>query len=330
MTVPPAHDTHSPPSARMNRRTCLKTMVAAAIGGRVLPSSILAAEPAATAREFKTRFVYPKAIALDARGNVYVGCCGGFCGLQKFVPSADGAVYRAAWDIEKHKIRGIAFTPVGALCATAQVGDEHMVRMLTPDGHDLKTWGAKGTADGQFCGPTGIAVNRAGDVFVVESSTWPGGGGQRIQKFGADGAFKTKWGCEGAAPGQFNLPTGIALDHTGNVLVADSYNCRVQRFTPDGRFVGAWGTPGDGPGEFNCPQGIAVGPNGSVFIADTYNNRIQQFTAAGTFIAQWGSRGSGQGELWLPCGIAVDAAGRIYVADTFNNRVQILAGLDRA
>ena len=315
---------------RMKRRKCLKTLAAAAIGFHLFPRAVfggrgaVSASPAAV-REFPTRLMNPKAIAVDCAGNVYVGCSGWLGGLQKFVPSGDGGQFTAAWAVEKHKIRGIALSPAGQVCATSYTKSEQVVKLFSADGALLKAVGSTGKEPGQFCGPTGIAANRAGELYVVESSTWPEGGGHRVQKFSANGKFLLTWGSEGTAPGQLNLPTGIALDGKDNIYVADSYNCRVQKFSPDGAFLATWGTYGDGDGQLNCAQGIAVGPDGNLYIADTYNNRIQQFTAEGKFIVAWGKQGTGAGEFWLPCGIAVDAAGTVYVADTMNNRVQMFA-----
>jgi len=48
-------------------------------------------------------------------------------------------------------------------------------------------------------------------------------------------------GSSGEVEGQFWNPTGIAVDATGNVYVADRDNHRIQKFTADGQFINAWG-----------------------------------------------------------------------------------------
>lgn len=261
--------------------------------------------------ELKTKFLGPRAIAVDGGRNIYVGYSGRIGGLQKFL--RDGT---PAWAVEKLKVRGLALQASGAVCLT-NVEGEQGVKMFTADGI------CRQTCDGEFRGPTGIAANRQGELYVVESSWWPGLGGHRVQKFDPTGQLLLQWGGEGSAPGQFNLPTGIALDAEENVFVADSYNSRIQKFAPDGTFLAAWGAHGTEPGQLNCPQGLAVDGAGDLWVADTYNNRIQQFTAAGKFLTARGRQGTGAGEFWLPCGIAVDQAGTVYVADTMNNRVQV-------
>jgi DNA-binding beta-propeller fold protein YncE len=75
-----------------------------------------------------------------------------------------------------------------------------------------------GTEDGQFNGPTDIAVDSLGNVYVADSNN------NRIQKFNGNGNFITKWGSLGAGDGEFDGPVGIAIDSSGNVYVADIDN----------------------------------------------------------------------------------------------------------
>jgi len=123
-------------------------------------------------------------------------------------------------------------------------------------------------------------------------------------------------------PWYFNWPYGIALDSSGNVYVADTYNHRVQKFTSSGHFVTKWGSQGSGDGQFNEPYGIALDSSGNVYVADQRNHRVQKFTSSGQFVTKWGSFGSGDAQFIYPYGIAVDNTGNVYVADTYNHRVQ--------
>jgi DNA-binding beta-propeller fold protein YncE len=86
-------------------------------------------------------------------------------------------------------------------------------------------------ADGSFRFPTGIAIDKDGNVYVADS--W----NNRIQKFTSDGTFITKWGSTGSGDGEFRFPTGIAIDKDGNVYVADFSNNRIQKFTSNGTFI---------------------------------------------------------------------------------------------
>ncbi len=131
-----------------------------------------------------------------------------------------------------------------------------------------------------------------------------------------------QWGSEGSGNGQFISPSGVALDGSGSVYVADSGNNRIQVFTGTGEFVRAWGTEGTGNGEFRGPRGVAVDTDNFVYVVDNQNNRIQKFTSTGSYSGKWGDAGNGDGRFSGPQGIAVDRSGIVYVVDTGNNRVQ--------
>ncbi len=144
-------------------------------------------------------------------------------------------------------------------------------------------WGSEGTAPGQMDSPTGVAVNKAGFVYVADRDN------HRIQKFNSTGGLVGLWGSLGTGNGQFNEPYGIALDPDGNVYVSDSLNHRIQKFDADGVYIRKWGTQGTGNGQFDQPHGVAVDTNGVVYVSDHFNDRIQKFNANGVYQGQWGT-----------------------------------------
>jgi len=156
----------------------------------------------------------------------------------------------------------------------------------------IAMWGSYGTGDTQFNTPVGIALDHAGNVYVVDSNA------NRIQKFNNDGVFIAQWGGYGAGAGQLWAPQGLAVDADGNVFVTDSGNDRVQEFTSAGAFIRAWGGPGFGP---TC---VAVDPGGDVFVSALSYNRIQRFTRTGTLLDTWSVAGAD--------GIGTDQAGSVY------------------
>lgn len=130
------------------------------------------------------------------------------------------------------------------------------------------------------------------------------------------------FGERGVGAGQFNYPTGMAVDSNGVLFIADSYNHRVQRITPDGG-VSPLGGRGAGRGQFLSPQGVATDPSNSFYVVEQGNHRVQKYSHDGTLLLTFGRMGTRDGEFRGPTGIAVAPhTGDIYVADAGNNRVQ--------
>lgn len=131
---------------------------------------------------------------------------------------------------------------------------------------------------GSLDGPCGVAVNSStGDLYIADTAQ------DRVVRRTAAGAFSS-WGGTGAANGQFNRPTGIAVDHNGDVYVADTMNHRIQKFNATGTFIAAWGSYGSGLGQFDMPVDVDVAFIGGmtlVYVADSNNHRVARSDSAG-------------------------------------------------
>jgi DNA-binding beta-propeller fold protein YncE len=131
--------------------------------------------------------------------------------------------------------------------------------------------------------------------------------------------FVRSWPSDGTGLG---YPKGVAVDGSGNVYVADTFNYRVQKFTSEGVFLTKWGRLGSDERNLDSPGSIAVDGSGNVYVTDTNNDRIQKFSSRGSFLTNWGTEGSDDGQFDYPCGIAVYGSGNVCVVDTLNNRIQ--------
>lgn len=107
--------------------------------------------------------------------------------------------------------------------------------------------------------------------------------------------------------------SGISVDNSGNVYVADAGNDRIQKFTSSGNHILSIGEFGHDEGKFNLPRDVDLDSKGNIFVADTGNNRIQKIT--GQSIKVWLK------SFDLPLSLAIDSSDNVYVTDTNNHKI---------
>ena len=190
------------------------------------------------------------------------------------------------------------------------------VSVFSASGEKLRSFGSRGSGQGQFLSPVGVAVDGEGNILIADS------GNNRIQKFTPEGQFLTAVGSYGSGHLQFDLPRGITFNVSKSKLYVTEAS-RVQILNSDLTFSSIFGQQGSGKGQFNTPWDIACDRTGNVYMADTRNNRIQVFTAKGKFLRMFGKTGGGRGELNLPVGVAVDSSDMVYVSEELNSRVSV-------
>ena len=185
-------------------------------------------------------------------------------------------------------------------------------------------WGSSGTADGQFTTPYGVATDLSGNLYVADS------GNNRIQMFNSSGAWQ--WSSPssgvtaGSANGLFNFPTGLAVDASGDVWVADSGNNRLVKLDPTGAYVSSISGTFGGLA-ITSPWAVATDNiHNWVYVSNLFCC-IYRFQTDGTFLNQLGTYGSsGNGHFQSPDALAVDPTGnRLYVVDPNQSRVQVLS-----
>ena len=257
----------------------------------------------------QARFADPEGVATDRLGNVYVadtwnhlirrinpaGVVSTLAGSMPMSGSADGIGAEAGF-----------LKPMGA--ATDSFGNVYVadygnstIRKITPAGLVSTLAGTAGLrgrvdgigADARFAEPSGIATDRAGHVYVVDSAN------NIVRRISPAGAVSTL-----AGTGEVGSADGDAASATFS-------------FCPPGY------TSHRSPTVDCRSAGVAVDEAGNVFLADTYSRTIRRISAAGivsTVAGQAGSRGREDGvgaeaRFWEPRGIAVDSVGNVYVAD---------------
>jgi len=195
--------------------------------------------------------------------------------------------------------------------------------------------------------PHHLAIDSKGNVYITEM------GSNRIMKMDSATGKLTVIAGVITSPGYAGdggpathasamNPHSVAVDHEGNVYIADTLNNRIRKVTVGtGEITTLAGTgriefSGDGgpatQASLAFPSGIAAGQNGTLFFADSGNRVVRKIMPNGiiqTVAGRAGKAGfSGDGgpatqaTLDFPIGIAVDESGSIYIADTGSQRIR--------
>src|SRR5688572_29803799 len=176
---------------------------------------------------------------------------------------------------------GIAIAPNGVIYVAD--GGSHRVRRITVEGRvETLVGGVRGFHDGpgtaaRFDTPSAIALDAAGVLYVADT------GNHAVRRITPDGVVETLAGdgsagdADGSAA-RFNGPVGVAVDGSGRVIVADTYNDRIRAIAGDGTVTTLAGGPVPGAEDgmaaearFDTPCGVHVDATGAIYVADTGN-----------------------------------------------------------
>ena len=227
-------------------------------------------------------------IAIGPDGNLYVPNAGS---SEMIVLDADLQVVRR-WGEEGEGPGQFGFLrnedPDSAL-GGVDVGDDgtiyvveagnKRVQRFSADGESQLTWGSRGSGEGQFLDPIGVAVSPAGEVYVVDDER------DDIQVFTADGEYLRTIGRKGTGDGELQFTGNIRFAPDGSLVNADFGNGRVQAWGAGDAFLWSIGSQGTGHGEFNEPQDVAFGADGTLFVVD--DSRVQAFDSERQLIGTW-------------------------------------------
>ena len=248
----------------------------------------------------------PWGVAVDAAGNVFVA------------------------DSENQRVRRIGLD--GTITTVAGGGDGPL-----GDGGPAPS----ATLNFQF---SGVAVDANGNLYIADRFN------HRVRMVTSISGIITTVAGTGTAgfsgdagpatSAELEEPTGVAVDASGNIYIADRVNQRVRRVGPDGMITTVAGNGIDGFGgdsgpavdaALNFPEGVAVDGSGNLYIADTQNHRVRMVSPGGTITTVAGSgtatfAGDGgpaaSATLNAPTAVAVDAGGDLYIGDFENGRIR--------
>jgi RHS repeat-associated protein len=318
----------------------------------------------ATSAEFNE----PGAVALDSSGNLYVA--DSVNNVVRKVTASTGMVSTIAGTTTAGfsgdtgpAITATLNSPLG-VAVDAQgniyIADtmNYVIRKVTPGGTITTVAGQGGKAG--YSGdtgaatsallkvPWGVGVDTAGNIYIADTQN------NVVRKVTvatgiittvAGSSSATSLGDGGAATSaQMAWPTGVAIDSSNNIYIADSDESRVRKVTASTGIIstvagnGNWGYGGDGGAAtlatLNYPIDVAVDAGGNLFIADANNNLIRKvgpsgiISSAGNDVAGFSGDGGEAilAELQRPAGVAVDAADDIFIADSLNSNIRAVGG----
>ena len=164
----------------------------------------------------------------------------------------------------------------------------------------------------------GMAASAAGDVYFASGNAVLKVDTKGIlTRFAGTGRYGNSGDGGPATSAALAWPSGLAVDLSGNVYIAENANHRIRRVSPDGAIatVAGTGSPGDagdgGPAvnaQLHYPVGVAVDTSGNLYIADTGNHRVRKVSGQGVMTTV-------AADLPHAEGVAVDATGNVYITD---------------
>ncbi len=196
-----------------------------------------------------------------------------------------------------------------------------------------------GTAAG-FRNPQGLAIDNDDNIYVADT------GNHRIRKITSAGVVTVVAGTGSAGSNNhpnvltfaaFNAPSGVTVDYTGNIYVADTSNNLIRKIVPNtgavfivaGKYTATYADGNYIDAGFNKPMGIIIDSSNNLFVADTNNNCIRKITPDATVTTFAGSStatfadgiGTNAG-FNQPIGLSVDFNNNLYITDSGNNRIR--------
>lgn len=188
-----------------------------------------------------------------------------------------------------------------------------------------------------FWRPEDLVADAGGNLYVVEV------GASKIRKISPTGVVTTFAGnvIPGSIDGigikaSFVGPSGLTIDVSGNLYIADTGNNKIRKISPTGvvTTVAGTGVGGSVDGDisqasFHGPTDVAIDASGNLYVADISNNKIRKITPSGAVstFAGSGVEGSIDGigvlaSLHHPSSITIDTSGNLYVSEWGSHKIR--------
>ena len=245
-------------------------MVVAENGGNCVSVFSLAGEKL---RSFGSeKLLNPRGVAMDDDSNMLVVDMDLHC-IQKFSSNGEfitTVCTRGSSALEFQSPVGASFHPLNKKLYVADFAN-HRIQVLNPDLTFYKSFGSRGSGNGQLSYPADVAFDDAGNVYVADDDN------SRIQVFTCEGEFLRMFGKRGQGNGELSGASRIEVSNENIVYVSEWSNHRVSMFTTEGEFLTSFGGRGNGPGQFDGPRGITIDKNGVIYVCDGFNHRLQLF-----------------------------------------------------
>lgn len=207
--------------------------------------------------------------------------------------------------------RAAAIGPNGYVYIVDKAG---RIQALTQSGEYVLEWRMPEINAGK---PTGLGIAPDGTVYAADTHY------ARVLYFSATGEPLGQFGTFGEGPGQFHLPTDVAIDADGFIYVSEyGGNDRVSKFTPEREYMFSFGGPDAEAARMERPQSLLIAPDRTLWVADACNHRICHFDLEGKYLGSISGPGRKFGEVWFPYNIDRLSDGTLAVSEYGNNRVQ--------
>ena len=167
----------------------------------------------------------------------------------------------------------VAWDAQGNIFVADGLGNARIAK-FTKDGAFVKSWGQRGTGNGEFAGVNSIAVDTQGNVYAADA------GNQRIQVFDNNGTFKTEIKGVGNAQAICITPGPNQVMYVSNSNPPTDIDTagEIYKMRLDGTMVGKFGRAGKLLKEFGTVNAIDCRSESTLYVGEVGNFRVQRIT----------------------------------------------------